>query len=172
MKETFTDASTQEASLAIGVICAIILTLRLSEDRRRKSIPSRCTRRRSRESNRKSIPIQRIHAVLIFLIFLSAKTTFIQVTVGSPSRAETIARLLDQGEHSDHHGDVYRPVPAVFRLASERGFLTITGRFRGVPISIVSIGMGYPNMDFFVREVRECVEGDLVIVRYASSSSH
>ncbi|KAL5501919.1 hypothetical protein ACEPAH_9180 [Sanghuangporus vaninii] len=90
------------------------------------------------------------------------------VTVGSPSRAETISRLLDQGEHSDHHGDVYRPVPAVFRLSSERGFLTITGRFRGVPISIVSIGMGYPNMDFFVREVRECVEGDLVIVRLGS----
>ncbi|OCB91137.1 purine and uridine phosphorylase [Sanghuangporus baumii] len=90
------------------------------------------------------------------------------VTVGAPSRAETISRLLDQGEHSDHHGDVYRPVPAVFRLSSERGFLTITGRFRGVPISIVSIGMGYPNMDFFVREVRECVEGDLVIVRLGS----
>ncbi|KAL5519701.1 hypothetical protein ACEPAG_1361 [Sanghuangporus baumii] len=90
------------------------------------------------------------------------------VTVGSPSRAETISRLLDQGEHSNHHGDVYRPVPAVFRLSSERGFLTITGRFHGVPISIVSIGMGYPNMDFFVREVRECVEGDLVIVRLGS----
>ena len=34
-----------------------------------------------------------------------------------------------------------------------------------MPISIVSIGMGYPNMDFFVREVRECLIGDMVVVR-------
>jgi hypothetical protein len=26
--------------------------------------------------------------------------------------------------------------------------------------------MGYPNIDFFVREARECVSGDMVIVRY------
>lgn len=32
-------------------------------------------------------------------------------------------------------------------------------------MSIVSIGMGNPNVDFFVREVRECLNGDLVIVR-------
>lgn len=51
---------------------------------------------------------------------------------------------------------------------SERGFLTLTGRFRGVPVSVVSIGMGYPNMDFFVREVRECLEGDMVVVRYVT----
>lgn len=25
--------------------------------------------------------------------------------------------------------------------------------------------MGYPNMDFFVREVRECLSGDMVVVR-------
>lgn len=78
------------------------------------------------------------------------------LTVGSPSRAEAIASLLD--------GDA----SSLFKLSSERGFLTITGRFNGVPISIVSIGMGYPNMDFFVREARECVSGDLVIVRLGS----
>ena len=44
--------------------------------------------------------------------------------------------------------------------------MTITGRFKGVPISIVSIGMGSPNMDFFVREVRECLAGDMIVVRY------
>lgn len=97
--------------------------------------------------------------------FIEYPTCLHQITVGSPSRAEAIALLLDQVEHSDAHGDVYGPSPAIFRLASDRGFLTVTGRYRGVPVSIVSIGMGYPNMDFFVREVRECVEGDLVIVR-------
>lgn len=53
----------------------------------------------------------------------------------------------------------------IFRLSTERGFHTITGRYKGVPVSIVSIGMGYPSMDFFVREVRECVRGDMVVVR-------
>ncbi|KAF5309521.1 hypothetical protein D9619_012364 [Psilocybe cf. subviscida] len=45
--------------------------------------------------------------------------------------------------------------PEPFILSSERGFLTITGRYKETPISIISIGMGSPNMDFFVREVRE-----------------
>lgn len=38
--------------------------------------------------------------------------------------------------------------------------------YSGVPISIVAIGMGAPNADFFVREARECIIGDMVIVRY------
>ena len=77
------------------------------------------------------------------------------ITVGSPSRARLISTHLD-------------PIPVPFVLSSERGFLTITGRYGGVPVSIVSIGMGHPNMDFFVREVRECVRGDMVIVRIGS----
>ncbi|CCM04268.1 uncharacterized protein FIBRA_06438 [Fibroporia radiculosa] len=77
------------------------------------------------------------------------------ITVGSPSRAQSIAACLDVS-----------PVP--FTLSSERGFLTITGRYHGVPVSIVSIGMGHPNADFFVREVRECLDGDMVVVRLGS----
>ncbi|SJL12585.1 uncharacterized protein ARMOST_16013 [Armillaria ostoyae] len=73
----------------------------------------------------------------------------IQITVGSPSRAHTIASYLDV-------------TPKPFQLSSERGFLTITGRYKRVPVSIVSIGMGAPNMDFFVREVRECLVGDML----------
>ncbi|KAL0579086.1 hypothetical protein V5O48_002928 [Marasmius crinis-equi] len=64
------------------------------------------------------------------------------VTVGSPSRARLIAKFLDES-------------PKPFKLESERGFLTITGRYKGTPVSIMSIGMGAPNMDFFVRETRE-----------------
>ncbi|TFK86183.1 purine and uridine phosphorylase [Polyporus arcularius HHB13444] len=77
------------------------------------------------------------------------------ITLGTPSRAHAIASYLD-------------PTPAPFTLTSERGFTTITGRYRGVPVSIVSIGMGYPNADFFVREVRECLNGDMVVVRLGS----
>ncbi|EDR06345.1 uncharacterized protein LACBIDRAFT_300491 [Laccaria bicolor S238N-H82] len=77
------------------------------------------------------------------------------ITVGSPSRAKAIAAFLDD-------------TPQPFVLSSERGFLTITGRYKSVPISIVSIGMGSPNMDFFVREVRECLSGDMAVVRLGS----
>lgn len=75
-----------------------------------------------------------------------------QLTVGSPSRAKTIAAHLDES-------------PKPFQLSSERGFNTVTGRYQGVPVSIISIGMGSPNMDFFVREVRECLAGDMLIIR-------
>ncbi|EMD41277.1 hypothetical protein CERSUDRAFT_109875 [Gelatoporia subvermispora B] len=77
------------------------------------------------------------------------------VTVGSPSRAHGIAAYLDA-------------VPRCFVLTSERGFTTITGRYKGVPVSIVSIGMGGPNADFFMREVRECLNGDMVVIRLGS----
>ncbi len=76
-----------------------------------------------------------------------------QLTVGSSPRAEKLAAFLDD-----------KPKP--FILSSERGFLTITGRCRGVPISIVSIGMGFPNMDFFVREMRETISGDMIVIRW------
>ncbi|KAH9846174.1 purine and uridine phosphorylase [Lenzites betulinus] len=77
------------------------------------------------------------------------------LTLGAPSRAHGIASCLD-------------PTPTPFTLTSERGFTTITGRYKGVPVSIVSIGMGHPNADFFVREVRECLNGDMVVVRLGS----
>lgn len=77
------------------------------------------------------------------------------VTVGSPSRAHRIAAYLDAS-------------PKPLELSTERGFLTITGCYKGTPVSIVSIGMGNPNMDFFIREVRECLSGDMVVVRLGS----
>lgn len=45
--------------------------------------------------------------------------------------------------------------------------MTITGRFKGVPLSILSVGMGSPNVDFFIREVRECLSGDMIVIRSA-----
>ncbi|KAG1741620.1 purine and uridine phosphorylase [Suillus lakei] len=77
------------------------------------------------------------------------------ITVGSISRAEGIAKMLDAS-------------PKLFSLYSERGFLTITGCYKSVPVSIVCIGMGAPNADFFIREVRECLCGDMLVIRLGS----
>lgn len=78
------------------------------------------------------------------------------VTVGDPQRARQMSQRLDKilCEHTSH-----------------RGFLTITGLYQGLPLSIVAIGMGLSMMDFFVRETRMVVEGPLVIVRLGSCGS-
>lgn len=68
-------------------------------------------------------------------------------------------------------GDGYiEPEPELFALLSEREFLTLTGKYKGVPVSIVAIGMGAPNMNFFVRECKEILDDtglkDMIIIRY------
>eukprot|EP00835_Amoeboradix_gromovi_P002085 NODE_110_length_19453_cov_0.364369.p6 type:complete len:293 gc:universal NODE_110_length_19453_cov_0.364369:3553-4431(+) len=75
------------------------------------------------------------------------------ITVGDPLRARVISEYLDE---------IY------FEFTSKRGFLTITGSYKYVPVSIIAIGMGSSMMDFFVREVRHVVQGDLIIFRFGS----
>lgn len=77
------------------------------------------------------------------------------VTVGPSSRAEKIATFLDQS-------------PPATRYTSGRGFLTITGTYNGIKVSIVSIGIGPSMMDLFVRETRAVVDGPLVICRFGT----
>lgn len=103
-----------------------------------------------------------------------------QITVGDPARARTIAKYLDKdgamGLNRSLRGNVERMAnpmtreaktadSGLFALHSERGFLTITGTYKGIPVSIVSIGMGFPNMDFLVRECRELIEGEMIVIR-------
>lgn len=80
------------------------------------------------------------------------------VTAGDPHRIRRFAKFLD-----------VEPQP--FELMSSRGFLTITGRYKGTPLSLIAIGMGYSNMDFFVRECRHIVDGDMCIIRFGSCGS-
>ncbi|KAL6753071.1 nucleoside phosphorylase domain-containing protein [Haematococcus lacustris] len=77
------------------------------------------------------------------------------LSVGSTQRAQLLSQLL------------HPPAPGrpLFSHLSSRGFLTLTGRYQGVPVSIVSTHMGMPNMDFVVRESRAVVEGHMAIVR-------
>ncbi|TIB57238.1 hypothetical protein E3P79_03102 [Wallemia ichthyophaga] len=58
-----------------------------------------------------------------------------------------------------------------FHLRSDRGFECYTGVYKGVPISVHAIGMGFSAMDFLVREARACVDGDMVVVRMGSCGS-
>lgn len=119
------------------------------------------------------------------------------VTVGSEGRGEILASLLDgtntatagtpnDGDSNKNNNDhdsnntndssssTPTPVAAATTTTttttrrSKRGFVTHTGTYNGVPVSIVLINMGYPNMDFFVREVRAVTTGPLRIVRLGS----
>lgn len=66
------------------------------------------------------------------------------VTAGDPARVRRFAAFLDES-------------PKPFELVSARGFVTITGRYKGVPVSLCAIGMGeYPCS--YLRE--EIDEGD------------
>lgn len=52
------------------------------------------------------------------------------LTVGDYERARKIAQCLDSEIDAGH---------PIFEKQSQRGFLTITGRYKGVPVSIVSM---------------------------------
>ncbi|KAG2235265.1 hypothetical protein INT48_004732 [Thamnidium elegans] len=67
------------------------------------------------------------------------------LTVGDHVRARRIAKLLDTEEETGH---------PIFEKQSQRGFLTITGRYKGIPVSIMAI-----------------VEGTLAIIRFGSCGS-
>jgi uridine phosphorylase len=75
--------------------------------------------------------------------------------VGDPDRAKLIVQLLDDPKD-------------VFTYASNRGFTTYTGTKNGKPVTIMSIGMGLPMMDFAIREIRAITEGPLSIIRLGS----
>ncbi|KAL3133066.1 hypothetical protein ABBQ38_006970 [Trebouxia sp. C0009 RCD-2024] len=77
------------------------------------------------------------------------------LSVGSTKRAMLLSQLLDHSDNEAH----------LFEIESDRGFLTITGRFKGSPVSIVSTMMGMANMDFVIRECLAVVEGPLAMVR-------
>ncbi|EGG16658.1 uridine phosphorylase [Cavenderia fasciculata] len=82
-------------------------------------------------------------------------------------------RILTVGDYGraiklrDHLFDTGKKVVT----SEHRGFHIHTGEYKNVPVSIVSIGMGTPMMDFLVREGRYVTEGTMAIVRYGTCGS-
>lgn len=75
------------------------------------------------------------------------------ICVGDLNRAQLYADLFLDRDHK------------VFRYLSSRGFLTLTGRYKGVPVSIIGTGMGCAMIDFTIREVCAVVDGDICMIR-------
>lgn len=76
------------------------------------------------------------------------------IVVGHHTRADLLSQFLQPEDAG-----------SLFKLASDRGFLTYTGKFAGERLSVVSIGMGLAMMDFFLREARAVVAGPMAVVR-------
>jgi uridine phosphorylase len=73
------------------------------------------------------------------------------LSVGDVGRAERLsAALLGASRHT---------------VTSSRGFVTHTGTFGGLPLTICATLMGFANMDFVVRELRACVPGPMAVLR-------
>jgi len=49
-----------------------------------------------------------------------------------------------------------------------KGFTIYTGKKDGVDVSIISTGMGFPMMDFAIREARAVIDGTMAVIRLVS----
>ena len=62
--------------------------------------------------------------------------------------------------------------PAEVReIHSTRHFVTYTGFFNGIPLSVIASGMGEPMIDFTMRETKIHIDGPMAIVRYGTCCS-
>eukprot|EP00918_Siedleckia_nematoides_P064854 GHVU01141018.1.p1 GENE.GHVU01141018.1~~GHVU01141018.1.p1 ORF type:complete len:242 (+),score=43.98 GHVU01141018.1:706-1431(+) len=48
---------------------------------------------------------------------------------------------------------------------------TYSGKYKGVPVSVVSIGMGTPMMDFLIREASHLIDGPMAVIRVGTCGS-
>lgn len=76
------------------------------------------------------------------------------LTCGDPERARRLARLLDRVRIRRRH----------------REFLTVTGDYRGIPLSVMATGIGPDNTAIAVVEASQCVT-PLTFIRLGSSGA-
>ena len=84
------------------------------------------------------------------------------LSVGDEARAARLAAALFDTPDSSLEGMKQNNHQ---KITSTRGFVTHTGNYQGVPMSIIATGMGMAMMDFMVRETRAVTDGDMAMVR-------
>jgi uridine phosphorylase len=80
------------------------------------------------------------------------------ISVGDPNRAKKIAQALD------------KDTPVVIRQ-SPMIFCTYTGKYKGVPVSIIATGMGFAMAELMIVQARAVVDGPMTIVRFGTCGS-
>ncbi|CAE8664854.1 unnamed protein product [Polarella glacialis] len=129
-----------------------------SPQKRRRQEEDQLRRPKSVYADTNGVPRAGIPGRVLHLGLTDGEIAGRVVVVGHHSRAELLSSFLEPEV----------PGASLFKYASDRGFLTFTGLFAGERISVVSVGMGLPMMDFFVREARAVVEGPMAIVRFGT----
>lgn len=71
------------------------------------------------------------------------------LSVGDHGRGERVSKLLDN----------------VIEHTSSRGFVTYSGLYKGVPVSVIVTGMGVAMMDFVVRESTHHIQSKTAFIR-------
>jgi uridine phosphorylase len=80
------------------------------------------------------------------------------LSVGDPNRAAKLRDLLDKDS------------PVITRQ-SNMIFAVYTGKFHGVPVSIIATGMGFAMIELLIVQARAVTEGPLTILRFGTCGS-
>lgn len=80
------------------------------------------------------------------------------LSVGDPMRAQKLSQALD------------KDTPVIVRQ-SNMIFCTYTGKYKGVPVSIIATGMGFAMAELMVVQTRAVTEGPLTILRFGTCGS-
>lgn len=80
------------------------------------------------------------------------------ITVGDPNRANKLKEYFDKDSE-------------IIVRQSNMIFVVYTGKYHGVPISIVGTGMGFAMVDLLLVQARAIVDGPIYIIRFGTCGS-
>ena len=80
------------------------------------------------------------------------------ISVGDPNRAKKLSLAFD------------KDTPVLIRQ-SPMIFCTYTGKYKGVPISIVATGMGFAMAELMIVQARAVIDGPMTVVRFGTCGS-
>ena len=80
------------------------------------------------------------------------------ITVGDPNRAQKFVDSFD------------KDTPVLIRK-SNMIFVTYTGKFHGVSVSVVATGMGFCMVDLLLTQARAVIDGPITVIRFGTSGS-
>ena len=87
-------------------------------------------------------------------------------------KGEVASRIITVGDVP--RAAVFAKTPGFeikFVRVAPRLFTTITGLYKGKPVTIITSLMGIPNMDFTIRELRYAAQGPMAVVRVGTCGS-
>ncbi|KAH0791064.1 purine and uridine phosphorylase [Histomonas meleagridis] len=80
------------------------------------------------------------------------------ITVGDPNRANKFKECFDKDS------------PVIIRQ-SNMIYATYTGKFHGVPVSVIATGMGFAMVEMLLVQIRAIVDGPIYIIRFGTCGS-